>query len=306
MALDPEAMLIFAALARAGGVRGAAAALGIPRSTVSRRLAELEKSAGGALVVRTARRFTLTELGGALVPECEKLEELLRASDDIVRGASREPAGTLRIACAPVIGEEVLPAILAELAKRHPRLTIDARLAVDYVDLRKSGVDVAVRAGAIDDASDLYATRLGTSVTGCWASASYLEARGVPETPADLASHACIVVRGASGASGGAAATWTLGRDQQVDVSGPVRTDSFRLACDLAAMGVGIVKTARMLADPLVASGALVPVLERYWIKVPLHAVHAGPNPAPPKVRAFIELARAAVSRSLEAVLRER
>src|SRR5438270_1642019 len=63
--LDPQAMLVFAALARAGGVRSAAAALGVPRSTVSRRLAQLEESLGARLVVRTARRFALTELGTA-------------------------------------------------------------------------------------------------------------------------------------------------------------------------------------------------------------------------------------------------
>jgi DNA-binding transcriptional LysR family regulator len=297
LALDPDAMLVFAALARAGGVRGAAAALGVPRSTVSRRLAELEKAAGAPLVVRTARRFALTELGSALVPSCEKLEELLRGSEEIVRGAAREPAGTLRIAVAPVIGEEVLPAIVADLARKWPRLAIDARLAVDYVDLRKGGVDVAIRTGAPDDASDLYATRLGTSITGCWASPAYVKANGAPETPAELLAHACIVV-------GTGPTTWVFqsgAREQRVAISGRVRVDSLRVARDIAARGVGIVRTARLVADPSVASGELVPILEKYWVKVPLFAVHAGPNPPPPKVRAFIELARAAVSRRLEA-----
>ncbi|HEY8074291.1 MAG TPA: LysR family transcriptional regulator, partial [Labilithrix sp.] len=159
-------MRIFGALARAGGVRGAAASLGVPRSTVSRRLAQLEADVGAPLVVRTARRFVLTEVGSALVPECDRLEELLRGAEDLARGASREPAGTLRVAVAPVIGEEVLPAIVAELLARWPRLAIDVRLGVDYVDLRRGGVDVAVRTGAIDDASDLFATRLGMSITG--------------------------------------------------------------------------------------------------------------------------------------------
>src|SRR5438067_1921688 len=107
MALDADAMLIFRALARANGVRGAAAALGVPRSTVSRRLAQLEEQVGAPLVVRTARRFALTELGAALLPQCDRLEELLRGSEELARGASKEPSGLLRVAAAPVLGEEV-------------------------------------------------------------------------------------------------------------------------------------------------------------------------------------------------------
>ncbi len=296
MPLDAESMRIFGALARAGGIRGAAAVLGVPRSTVSRRLAQLETEVGAPLVVRTARRFVLTEVGAALVPECERLEELLRGAEELARGASREPAGTLRVAVAPVIGEEVLPAIVAELVTRWPRLSVDVRLGVDYVDLRRAGVDVAVRTGAIDDATDLFATRLGTSITGCWASPAYLRANGAPETPAELTQHSCIVVGAAPHA------TWTFqsgSREQRVAVSGRLRVDSFRLARSLAALGAGVVRTARLFADPFVETGELVPVLERWWTKTPLHAVHAGPNPPPPKVRAFVDLARGAIGARL-------
>ncbi|HEY8072794.1 MAG TPA: LysR substrate-binding domain-containing protein, partial [Labilithrix sp.] len=134
------------------------------------------------------------------------------------------------------------------------------------------------------------------SITGCWASRAYVRANGAPETPSELAKHACIVIGAAP------QVTWTFqsgSREQRIAVSGRVRVDSFRVGCALAARGAGIVRTARLLADPLVESGALVPVLERWWTKTPLHAVHAGPNPPPPKVRAFVELARAAVSERL-------
>src|SRR5262249_34651079 len=158
---------------------------------------------------------------------------------------------------------------------RWPRLAIDVRQGVDYVDLRRGGVDVAVRTGTLDDATDLFGTRLGTSVTGCWASRGYVRAHGAPETPAELAHHACIV--GAAAPQ----ATWTFrsgARELRVAVPGGVRVDSFRLARSLAVLGTGILRTARLFADPLVESGELVPILERFWTKTPLHAVHAGPN----------------------------
>jgi DNA-binding transcriptional LysR family regulator len=293
-ALDPAGMLVFAALARAGGVRAAASALGAPRSTVSRRLAELEDQAGAPLVVRTSQRFELTDLGRAMAERCEELEMLLRRSRDTVVGASGEPSGILRVAAAPVLGEEILPAVLGELLAGHPRLSVEVRMSVDYVDLRKGDVDVALRAWPLEDASDLFAVRLGTSMTGFWVSPAYAKARGVPATPADLASHDCIIVGSASPAK------WTFQsgrREQQVKVTGRVRVDSFRLARDLAARGEGVVRMARILAEPLVASGDLIPVLERHWARTPLHAVHAGPNPPASKVRSFIALARAAVAK---------
>ncbi|HEV7556980.1 MAG TPA: LysR family transcriptional regulator, partial [Kofleriaceae bacterium] len=108
-------MLVFAMLARAGGVRGAARALGMPRSTVSRKLAELEAAVAAPLVVRTARRFALTDLGKQLAVRSEQLEAVLRDTYALVRDASIEPSGTLRVAIAPVLGEEILPAIAADL-----------------------------------------------------------------------------------------------------------------------------------------------------------------------------------------------
>jgi DNA-binding transcriptional LysR family regulator len=294
-------MLVFAALARAGGVRAAAAALGVPRSTVSRRLAELEEQTGATLVVRTARRFALTELGKALAERCGELEDVMRRSSETLRAAAREPSGLLRIAAAPVLGEEILPAVLAMLIARHPRLSVDVRLSVDYVDLRRGDVDVALRAWPVEDASDLFAARLGESTTGCWASPAYVRAHGTPGSPADLASHDCIVVGSASRvvwSFGGRGHSDGGGAGKRVTVTGRVRVDSFRLARDLAVRGAGIVRTARLMAQPLVASGELVPVLERWWPRTPLHAVHAGPNPPPPKVRALIELTRVAVARA--------
>ena len=91
---------------------------------------------------------------------------------------------------------------------------------------------------------------------------------------------------------------WTFrvgNREQRVAVSGRVRVDSYRVARELAQSGVGVVRTARMYGDPAVATGSLVPVLERYWPSTPLYAVHAGANPPSPKVRAFVELLRKAV-----------
>jgi DNA-binding transcriptional LysR family regulator len=293
--LDPPAMLAFATLARVGGIRSAARVLDVPRSTLSRKLSELEAQVGAPLVVRTARRFALTEIGVALAERCEKLEAVLDESGKLVRDASSEPTGTLRVAVAPVLGEEILAPILAELTARHPRLSIDARLSVSYVDLRRGAIDVALRASTLEDASDLFATRLGAAVSGCYASRDYLASHKAPSRPSDLGAHDCILV-------GNGPDEWTFGsgsNEVTVRVSGRLRVDSFRIARDAAACGAGILRVANVFAEPLVRAGLLVPLLERYRRAVPIYVVHAGPNPPTPRVRVFITAARKAVAQAL-------
>jgi DNA-binding transcriptional LysR family regulator len=290
MQIDAEAMRVFAALARAGGIRGAGRELGMPRSTVSRKLAELEAAVAMPLVVRTARRFELTSLGRQLAEQSEQLEAVLRRSQELVRIASAEPSGTLRIAVAPVLGEEILAGVIAELVEQYPRLEIDASLSADYSDLRRSAIDVALRASPLDDASDVFVQKLGTSVTGCYVSPAYAAAHGVPKTPAELADHACIMT---------GPARWKFARGVAVEVAGRVRIDNFRVAREIAARGAGVLRTAAVFVEPLVARGELVPVLERWWPSVPIYAVHARANPSPPHVRVFVAAARKAVARVL-------
>jgi DNA-binding transcriptional LysR family regulator len=190
-----------------------------------------------------------------------------------------------------------LPEVLVELARKHPRLTIAVRTTVDYIDVRSGTADVVLRARRIDDASDVYAVHLGTSITGCYVSPDYAKRHGIPATPEDLGDHDCIVV------APRLPATWSFatGNDElAVAVSGRIRVDSFRLARSLAVLGAGVLRTATVFADPLVASGELVPVLERYWLRTPIYAAHTGKPPAP-KVRAFLALVREATARALPA-----
>lgn len=282
-------MLTFAAIARAGGIRGAAAALGTPRSTVSRQLAQLEEAVGAPLVARSSRSFALTHVGEILARSCEDLVRLVRAAEETVRGELHEPTGRLRVATSALVGEELLPEIVARYLARYPKMHIELELSAEYVDLRRSGVDVAVRTGPLADASDLFAVRLGRSLVGHYASPVYLEARGVPRSPEDLAHHDCLVV------GRGGKTTWRFrGPDgtQAVAVAGRLRVDSFRAVRAAAAAGAGVLRTAAFFAAPLVERGELVPVLREHWPRVPLFAVHAAGSPAPPKVRVFLDLLR--------------
>jgi DNA-binding transcriptional LysR family regulator len=282
------AMLAFAAVARAGGIRAAAGSLGVPRSTASRQIAELEDSLGGRLY-RRGRRFALTDLGAAFLGQCTQLEELLRDAERVGAAADREPAGTLRIAASPLVGEELLPEIIAEYLRRHPRMRVDAQLSVDFVDLRRTDVDLAIRTGPLEDASDLIALRLGTSAKSHYAAPEYLERRGTPTAPADLSAHDCIVV------GGRAREAWSFpspSGELRVSVNAALRVDSYRLARAACAAGVGVARLPQFFARPLVDDGALVPLLDRYSPRATVFAVHTSGHPAPPKIRAFLDLLR--------------
>jgi DNA-binding transcriptional LysR family regulator len=290
-ALSPEDMLIFAAIAREGGIRRGALALRIPRSTVSRHLDELERSLGGRLVVRSTRRFGLTELGRALLDKCDQLQELLRETRAVGEQATSGPWGTLKVAAAPAVGEEVLPDVIDAYLTRYPGVRLTVELSVAYVDLGKGGFDLAIRTGPLAERGELTAVRVASGITGQYASAAYLERRGVPETPDDLAQHDCILMGDPT-----RPAVWAFrvqGAEVHVPVAGRLRVNNFRIARAAAASGLGIARLPSPYATPLVENGELVPVLERFAPRTELFAVHTAGRSAPPKIRAFIELLRA-------------
>jgi DNA-binding transcriptional LysR family regulator len=294
-ALSPDDMLIFAAVVREGGVRRGAAALNVPRSTVSRQLAELERALGGKLITRSTRRFELTELGRALQVQCAKLEEVIEATGEVAARSAKEPTGLLKVAASPVVGEELFPEVVEEYLRLYPRVSLEVSLSVDYVDLRRGGFDLAIRAGTVQEATDLFATRLGVSNKGLYVSRAYLKAKGAPKTLAELSAHECIVI-------GHGPVNWqfrTGASEVEVQVNGRFRTDNYRLARSAAIEGVGIARLPRLFARPEVESGRLLPVLESDWPRTTLFAVHSSGSPAPPKIRAFIELAKVAMKKLL-------
>jgi DNA-binding transcriptional LysR family regulator len=267
----------------------------MPRSTVSRRLVELEHALGGAVVTRSTRRFALTELGVALLSKCTQLEELLDSTRAVTDRAAKEPSGTLSIATSPAIGEEVLPPVIEEFVRRFPRVRLVIDVSAAVVELGRGGADLAVRPGPLPEKSDLYAVRLASSFKGHYASPGYLKRNGTPQTPDELAAHDCILM-----GDGARPAVWSFrsnSGEAHVTVTGPLRINNQRVAMHLCAAGIGIARLPSTFARPLVTSGELVPVLEKLWPRTELFAVHAAGQPAPPKIRAFIDLLRSQMSR---------
>lgn len=282
-----EAVRVFAAVAELKSFRGAAAALRLPRSTVSRRLGTLEAALKTRLLQRTTRQVALTDAGEAFLKQVGPALAMIRAAGRGVLDATAEPRGLLRVTATPPTAETV-GAILLSLVERHPGVRVELDFTDRQVDLVAEGFDIAIRAGPLADSS-LVARPLGRGQPGYFASPKYLEKHGRPRKPQDLARHDCIVFTGSTRGP-----RWSFldgGKRVEVTVRGPLRANSMALMRLAAVRGAGVVWLPGVMARDDVAAGRLVPVLRSYWPEpVPMQLLYPSARHLAPQVRAAVEL----------------
>ena len=266
-------MSLFVELAKSRHFGRAAAALGLPPSTLSRRIAALEQGLGLRLFHRSTRRTELTEAGLAYFERCRLIVEEAEAAHDELRGRFSEPAGVIRVSMSVDYGLQTLAPLLSAFAQAHPGIELQLDLSARLADMLAEPVDLAIRMGPLPD-STLVARRLTEVHAGLYAAPDYLARAGTPRRPADLAQHACI--RRAFGSS---ASSWTLQRrgvSTEQRVSGPVCANNMGMVMHMVRMGLGIGLLERGAAQLEVAAGRLQPVLPA-WLPpaVPVSALTA-------------------------------
>ena len=180
------------AVARHGSTLAAGRALALDQSTVQRRLAELERRIGQALVKRQQSGYRLTPFGAALLPHAERVEQAVAAFSQQIAIAAAEVAGIVRVTCPEPIVYRITQSPLIERFKaRHPALHVHFVMSDRYVDLAKGEADVALRSGDTDDGA-LVGRKIGDSIWAVYASRSYIERHGRPHSIDELASHALV------------------------------------------------------------------------------------------------------------------
>ena len=280
-------MELFAEVAKAHSFSRAAAALGVPASTVSRHVAELERSVGLRLLNRSTRRVELTEAGRLYFERCRRIVAEAEVAHEELRGQLEVPSGPLRIqVCTAYAMDALLPA-LAGFGTRYPDVRFHLSLANGVSGSRApEACDVSVRFGELADSS-LVARRLGEISARLYASPQYLSARGTPASPSDLAIHDCIGLR----TGGGHTAPWRLERRAErvaVDASHRYCVDDAGMAERLAVLGAGIAALGGNL-DERLRTGELTRVLPRWSLPpVEVHAV-TDTRLLPAKTRRFID-----------------
>jgi DNA-binding transcriptional LysR family regulator len=289
-----QELTVFVRAAESGSFSRAGRELRLSQPSISRIVSELEARLGAKLLLRTTRRITITDAGALFL---EKARELLAQWEDAEATARGVDSlrGTIRLALPVVYGtREVIPRLPKFLAS-HPLLRVEMNIADIRQDLVAEGADVAIRLGKLED-SVFGARKLTELERYVVASPAYLEARGTPNTPAELSDHDCIFGPGALGLE-----TWTFTRNRtvtSVNVRGRIQTDSGSglFACLMAGLGVAIASTP--MAGAELQSGALRRLLPEYNLPpVEVHAVFPGGPRLSAKIRAFVDFLTEEISR---------
>jgi DNA-binding transcriptional LysR family regulator len=280
------ALRTFVRTAHSGSFSRAGRELGLSQPSISRILAQLESEVGARLLVRTTRAVALTEAGADYLARIEPLLSALEEADHAARGTG-ELRGLLRIALSSSFGvREVIPR-LPEFLKRHPALRIDLSINDQRQDLVADGVDVALRLGVLSDSSAV-ARKIGEAPRVVVASPAYLQRRGRPRDPADLAAHVVIV-----GPGGTSLNAWTFlrdGRRLSVRVEGRLTTPANEGAVAGAVAGLGVTLTSTWGCRAEIERGDLVPLLEDWEMDpVEAHALFPAGRAASPAARAFVD-----------------
>lgn len=278
---------IFARVVELGSFSRTAESLRLSQSTVTKNVAWLESHVGARLINRNTRGAAPSELGAAYYEKCKAILALIEESDDLVRSRDAGLEGFLRVSTSVALGEAVVGPMLVPFMRDHPRLRIELVCEDSYVDLIAQGVDIALRMGRLDDSS-LGARLLGSNPWVMAAAPSYLERRGCPAGPDDLAGHDCIVYSSVHGD-----AVWRLraeaGEDEARAVNGVFRSNNLPALLSAARAGLGIAILPRYVADGALAEGELVRLLPGHSLpEQSLYAVFPSPRLVPRKVRVLI------------------
>lgn len=287
--LEPNDLLLFARVADLGSFSRAAERLGLPKSTVSRRVSALEAHLGERLLQRTTRKLMLTEFGQAVLEHARHVAEDVEAASSLAAHRQVEPRGHLRATMPNDLANLVLAPMLARFAREHPAVTLEIDLSSRFADLVGEGYDLAIRMGDLAGDATLAARRVATFTRGLYASPGYLERRGAPREPKALMEHEALHVASRSGDP----MPWTLHRGAEEWHGVPparAMANSPELLMRMALEGAGIAIVNDHFALAHVRRKELACVLPK-WRPAPVAAwaVFPGRRLMPAKTRAFID-----------------
>lgn len=278
----------FVHVMESGSFTVAANKLGVTKSYVSKLVTRLEDRLGVRLLNRSTRKLAATEAGRLYHERCAEVLAMLDGAEMAATELQSKPRGRLRVAAPSMFGANYLMSPIAEFKILYPDLALEVNFADRRVDLLAEGYDVAVRAGILREES-LSARRLAVAPMFPCASPEYLERRGVPREPEELAQHECLVY-----AYQTIPGTWMLSngqRDVSVTVSGSLVANHAQMLLEAASRGLGICYVPQFHSAPYLRNGRLVRVLPDWQrpMPEPVHVVYPTTRHVPAKLRVFID-----------------
>ena len=287
---DLNDLLYFAEVVDRGGFAAAGRALGLPKSRLSRRVAELEARLGVRLLQRTTRRLSLTSVGEQYHRHCVAMREDALAADEAIARAQSEPQGTIRVACPVTLAQTTLGPLLPVFLARYPKVKLDVRVSNRVVDLVEEGFDVALRVrSTLDSSGSLVVKRFGLTCTQLVASPAQLARQGTPSSVEALALLDTISMSSLDGV-----ATWQLtgpnGETRQFESRPRYVADDLLTLRFAALAGIGVCHLPDYMCHDELREGTLVPVLPGWSLPQGIfHAVFPSRRGLIPAVRTFLD-----------------
>ncbi|MBK8741022.1 MAG: LysR family transcriptional regulator [Betaproteobacteria bacterium] len=287
---DLNDMLYFAEVVEKGSFAAAGRSLGLPKSKLSRRVAELESRLGVRLLQRTTRKLSLTEAGELFHRHCADMRDAAQAADEAVALVQTEPRGTIRVACPITLAQSTVGRVVPMFLERYPGVRIDMRVSNRVVDLVEEGIDVALRVRAtLEDSGSLVVKQLGPTHGLLVAGPALLARQGVPASVDDLARLDTVSMSAVDGKD-----TWHLlgpGNAEHALVHHPRYVVDDVLTVKAAAIaGIGMCLLPDYMCSESLANGRLVQVLPGWGPRARIvHAVFPSRRGLVPAVRRFLD-----------------
>jgi len=293
MNLEANDLMLFAKVADEGSFSRAAERVGLPKSTVSRRIAALEAQLGERLLLRTTRKLAITDFGHSVLEHAHQVAAEVDSAAALAQQRQVLPSGRLRVSMPSDFATIVLGRLLAEFIEKFPAISLELDLTPRRVDLIGENFDLALRMGSLPDDASLAARQIASFSIGLYAAPAYLQRRGMPSEPEALMEHDALRLL----LRNGEPSSWTLRRGEALWEGippGRATANSPELLIRLARSGAGIAAVADHFAAPYVASGELGPVLVD-WTLPPAAAwaVFPGRRLMPARTRAFLDALQA-------------
>lgn len=287
---DLNDLYFFAAVVEHGGFSSAGRALGIPKSRLSKRIAQLEERLGVRLLQRTTRRFVVTEVGERFYSHCRAVLEEARAAQEAVEEVRSEPRGVVRVSCPVSLVQTVVGHILPDFLEQHPKMQVRLQATDRRVDVIGEGFDIAIRVRSkLDTDATLVMRTFGQSTTMLVASPQLLKRYGRPEQPSDLSRIPALSMQEHEGAQ-----SWELldaqGDRIVVDIHPRLICGDFAALLQSCKSGVGVALLPEFVCGPAIARGELEVVLPEWSVpQGTMHFVYPSRRGLLPGVRAFVD-----------------
>lgn len=283
------ALRVFRAIVHEGSFVAAAKRLGLSPAAITKNIAELEAALGLRLLNRTTRRLSLTDAGELYAERIGRILEELEEADRTLAHMAGEVSGRLRVGAPVTLGLIILSPILPLFLKQYPGLTLDLDLDERRVDIIREGFDVVLRGGPALEDSRLIARRVASLRYVICAAPEYLERKGTPDRPENIAAHDLVQFSLPDRSQ-----PWACelnGERVMIPVTPRYTVNSSLAVRDALKAGLGVGRIPELYVRDDIGQGQLVEVLPDWSIgSFDLFAVYPSRRHVPPKVNAFVNL----------------